>query len=263
MKCSLALSNFLEDISSLPHCIAFLCFLFCFVLCCFLHGSLNKAFISLLAILWILHSDGYIFPFVLCTLLLFFHLFVRPSQKAIFHCCISASWGWFFSPPPVQTSIHSSSGTLSDLVPWIFLSFLLCNHKSPNGLVVFPAFFKSEFHNKDLMIWATVSFQSWFCQLYRASLSLTAKNIIILISVLTISWCPCIQLSLVFLKKVFVMTHVFSCQNSFSLSPASFRTPRPNLPVTSGIFLFLPCIPVPCMKSRFFWFLQINYLCAS
>ena len=130
----------------------------------FLHCSLNKAFLSRLSILWILHSDGYIFPFVLCALLLFFfHLFVRPSQKAIFHCCISASWGWFFSLPPIQTSIHSSSGTLSDPAPWIFLSFLLYNHKSRNGLVVFPAFFKSEFHNKELMIWATVSFQSWFC----------------------------------------------------------------------------------------------------
>ena len=38
----------------------------------FLHCSLNKAFLSLFAILWILHSDGYIFPFLLCALLLFF-----------------------------------------------------------------------------------------------------------------------------------------------------------------------------------------------
>ena len=40
------------------------------------------------------------------------------------------------------------------------------------------------------MIWATVSFQSCFCWLYRASSSLAAKNIINLISVLTIWWCP-------------------------------------------------------------------------
>ena len=31
------------------------------------------------------------------------------------------------------------------------------------------------------------------------------------------------------------MTSVFSWQNSFSLCPASFRTPRPNLPVTPGV----------------------------
>ena len=34
------------------------------------------------------------------------------------------------------------------------------------------------------------------------------------------------------------MTSVFSWQNSVSLCPASFYTPRPNLPVTPGIFCF-------------------------
>ena len=56
---------------------------------------------------------------------------------------------------------------------------------------------KSEFGNKEFMIWATVSSQSCFCWLYRASPSLAAKNIINLISVLTIWWCPCIELSCV------------------------------------------------------------------
>ena len=41
------------------------------------------------------------------------------------------------------------------------------------------------------MIWATVSSQSCFSWLYRASPSLVAKNIINLILVLTIQWCPC------------------------------------------------------------------------
>ena len=47
------------------------------------------------------------------------------------------------------------------------------------------------------MIWATVSSQSCFCWLYRASPSLAAKYIIILISVLTIWWCPCVEFSCV------------------------------------------------------------------
>ena len=51
------------------------------------------------------------------------------------------------------------------------------------------------------MIWATVSSRSCFCWLYRDSLSLAAKNIIILISVLTIWWCPRVELSLVLLEK--------------------------------------------------------------
>ena len=42
------------------------------------------------------------------------------------------------------------------------------------------------------MIWATVSSWSCFCWLYRASSTLAAKNIINLISVLTIWWCPCV-----------------------------------------------------------------------
>ena len=54
----------------------------------------------------------------------------------------------------------------------------------------FPYFlqFKSEFGNNEFMIWATVSSWSCFCWLYRASPSLAAKNIISLISVLTIQF---------------------------------------------------------------------------
>ena len=51
------------------------------------------------------------------------------------------------------------------------------------------------------MIWATVSSRSCFCWLCRASPSLTAKNIINLISVLTIWWCPCVKFSLVLLEE--------------------------------------------------------------
>ena len=51
------------------------------------------------------------------------------------------------------------------------------------------------------MIWATVSSQSCFCWLYRASPSLAVKNIISLILVLTIWWCPCVESSLVFLEE--------------------------------------------------------------
>ena len=56
----------------------------------------------------------------------------------------------------------------------------------------FPYFLhsKSEFVNKEFMIWASVSSQSCFCWLYRASQSLAAKNIINFISVLIIWWCP-------------------------------------------------------------------------
>ena len=63
----------------------------------------------------------------------------------------------------------------------------------------FPYFlqFNSKFGNKEFMIWATVSSQPCFCWLYRAFPSLAAKNIIHLISVLTIWWWPCVVFSCV------------------------------------------------------------------
>ena len=86
------------------------------------------------------------------------------------------------------------------------------------------------------MIWATVSSWSSFCWLYRASPSLAAKNIILfqcwpsgdvhLQSLLLYCW-----------KRLFAMISAFSWQNSISLCPASFRTPRPNLLVTPGVSL--------------------------
>ena len=51
------------------------------------------------------------------------------------------------------------------------------------------------------MIGAIVNSWSCFCWLYRTSPSLAAKNIISLISVLTIWWCPCVESSLVLLEE--------------------------------------------------------------
>ena len=61
------------------------------------------------------------------------------------------------------------------------------------------------------------------------------------------------SLSLCCWKKVFAMTSAFSWQNSVSLCPASFRTPRPNLPVTPGIS-WLPTFAFqsPIMKRTSF-----------
>ena len=61
--------------------------------------------------------------------------------------------------------------------------------------------FTSEFGIKDFMIWTTVSSRSYSCWLYRASPSFAAKNIISLISVLTVCWCPCVESSLVLLEE--------------------------------------------------------------
>ena len=50
------------------------------------------------------------------------------------------------------------------------------------------------------------------------------------------------------------MTSVFSWQNSVSLCPASFCTPRPKLPVTPGVScLPIFCIPVPYIEKDIFF----------
>ena len=122
-----------------------------------------------------LHSEGYIFPFFLCLLLLFFsQWFVRPPQTAILVWGTSFSWWWSWSLSPAKRhkplSIVLQALCLSDLVPWIYLSFPLYNHKGfdlghTEWSSVFPYFlqFKSELFNKEFMIWATVSSQSCFC----------------------------------------------------------------------------------------------------
>ena len=114
---------------------------------------------------------------------------------------VSCTMSWTF--------VHISSGTLS--IRFSSLNLLLTFTIIIRDLILvipewssgFPYFlqFKSEFGNKGFMIWAAVSSQSCFCWLYRASPSLAAKNIINLISVLTIWWCPCVESSLVLLEE--------------------------------------------------------------
>ena len=107
------------------------------------------------------------------------------------------------------TSIHSSSGILSiisnplkvlvtctvQLQGIWFRSYL-------NGLVVFPTFFNLSLNLVLSSSWS-VSVSSWccFCWLYRTSPSLAEKNIINLILVLTIWWCPFVESSLVLLEE--------------------------------------------------------------
>ena len=104
---------------------------------------------------------------------------------------------------------------------------------------------------------------SWVCSNlffadYRASPSSAAKNIINLILVFTIWWYPCVELSLMLVEKT-AMTSVFSWQNSVSLCPDSFCTPRPNLPATLGIS-WLPTFAFqsPMMKGHLFLMLVLE-----
>ena len=111
---------------------------------------------------------------------------------------VSASYTVYIPP-----SLCLQSLCLPDLIPSIYSSPPLKNHKRfdlghtwrPSG---FPCFleFKPEFCNKELMIWATVRSRCCSCWLYSFFPSSAAKNIINLISVLLIWWCPCVESSL-------------------------------------------------------------------
>ena len=172
MKLSIGIFSFLEEVSSLCHSIVSIS----------LHCSLKKTFLSLLAILCnfafkrvylsfsLLHFTSLLFS-TICkasadnhfALLHFFFL----EMILVTVCCTV-----------LQSSIHNSTGTLSDLIHWIYLSLPIYNHKwfhlgcmSLASDFPYTLQFKSEFCNKELMIWATVSSQSCFWWLYRASAS--------------------------------------------------------------------------------------------
>ena len=117
---------------------------------------------------------------------------------------------------PLKKEMATYSSILAWRIPWIEEPGRLQSMRSQRvghdwsdsvcmyeWLSGFPYFlqFKSEFGNKEFMIWAKVSSWSCFCWLYRTSPSLTAKSIINLISVLTVWWCPCVESFLVLLEE--------------------------------------------------------------
>jgi len=78
-----------------------------------------------------LHWNGYTFPLLCLELLFFSQLFVRRPQTTILPFCISFSWAMVLitaSCAMLQTSVHSSSGTLSDLISRICLLLPVVNH---------------------------------------------------------------------------------------------------------------------------------------
>ena len=85
MKCSLGISHFLEEISSLSHSVVFLYF---FAL------IERKAFLSLLTILWNSAFKWVYLSFSPLPLASLFSFFVRPHMTTILPFSISFSWAW-------------------------------------------------------------------------------------------------------------------------------------------------------------------------
>ena len=94
MKCSLGISNFLEEISSFSHYIVF---------CYFSVLITENGFLISPCFLWNSTFKWLYLSFSpLPSLLFFSQLFVRPPQTIISPFCISFSLGWSWSLPPVQ-----------------------------------------------------------------------------------------------------------------------------------------------------------------
>ena len=136
-----------------------------------LHWSLRKAFLSLLAILWNsafkwVYLSFHPLPF---TSLLFTAV-CKASSDYHFSILLFLFFGTFLITTfcSVFLFVHSSSGTLSIRSNPLNL-FVTSTVVRDLSLVIpewssgFPYFlqFKSEFGNKEFMIWATVS--SWYC----------------------------------------------------------------------------------------------------
>ena len=140
MKCSLGISNFLKEISSLSHSI---------VSSISLHWSLRKSFLSLLAISWNSAFKWVYLSFSpLCFAFLLSSGICKASSESYFVLLNFFFLGMVLittSCSVLHISIHSSSGTVSDLISLIYLSLPLYNRKGfesyLNVLVVFPTFF--------------------------------------------------------------------------------------------------------------------------
>ena len=110
------------------------------------------------------------------------------------------------------------------------------------------------------MIWAIVSSRSCFCWLYGASPSSAAKNIINLISVLTIWWCPCVESSLVLLEKgvCYDQCVLLAKLLAFALLHSVLQG---QICCYSRYFLTsYSCIPVPCNEKDIFFGLILKGL---
>ena len=193
MKCSLGISNFLEEISSLSHYTVLLYFFaliteegFLFSPCFLWNSAFKLIYLSFSPSICKASLDKHF------AILYFFFLGV-----VLIPASCTMSW----------ISGCSSSGTLCIRSnPWIYFSLLLYNCKLFDlghiwkVLLVFPIFFNLSLNLAIRCSWSEpqsapgLFFPHW---LYRHSPSLFVKNKINLISVLSIQWCPCIVFSCV------------------------------------------------------------------
>ena len=176
--------------------------------------------------------------------------------------CISFSLGCFWSQPPVEYYKHLSivlqESFPSDLIPWIYSSPLLYNHKGFYLGHIRMAYLlysrKPEVCNKELMIWATVSSRSWFywlyfpfsifsCIGYNQSDFSTAHLMMSMCRVISCFW-----------KSVFAMCSVFSWQNLLAFVLLHFVLQNQPCLLLQVLLTSYFCIPIPYYEKDIFFF---------
>ena len=115
------------------------------------------------------------------------------------------------------------------------------------------------------MIWATVSSQSCFGWLYRPSLSLAIKNIVNLISVLTIWSYPCVESFLVLLQED-ICYNLQLCSHKLNKILGGFLVTLFDLKVPWDLGNNTPWYLCYCIRVNIlelFWLLSISwvYIC--
>ena len=127
------------------------------------------------------------------------------------------------------------------------IDYILCSHRWRSSI-------QSKNKDPELTAAQIISSSSSFCWLYRASPSLAAKNIINLVSLLTIWLCLRVELSRVFGRGCLLWPVHSLGKTLLAFALLHFVFPRPNLPVTSGIS-WLPTFAFqsPMMKRTSFF----------
>ena len=124
MKCSLGISNFLEEISSLSHFIVFLYFFALFTegflisLSC-LELCIQMVISFLVSFAFHFSSFSDIYKASSDSHFAFLHCFWRGWLMVLVTASYRVSWAF----------VHSSSGNLSNLIPWFCLPLPLYNHE--------------------------------------------------------------------------------------------------------------------------------------
>ena len=163
------------------------------------------------------------------------HVIIYLPSRRVTSACRSSSLVWVKSswqstfcksPCPWEAYLLSARGSSSDLredIEGLLKACIFANKNNTEAVHIFPILFSNETLRNSLVCFLVYQKKKKVSWLYRASSSLAAKNIIILISILTNWWCPCAESSLMLLEEgvcndqCILLTKLLACDLLFVL----------------------------------------------